>query len=329
MVQTNLDFQQALASGDLNSVRRVPKADLHAHAMLAGNRHDWEDWLGRLIPAPPEPMVGLDGMHRYLGEVWRPLARSRAAMEFGLRAAFRQARLDGVTVLEMSYDTAIFEFYPEGVAAAVAFLQVAHREEAPEIDFRPELGLNLANDLAGLSRWFDLAAGTGYFRSVDLYGPEGARDVRDFKPLYRQAAAMGWKRKAHAGEFGSAESVRAAVEALDLNEIQHGIGAADSPEVMRWLRDCGIQLNLCPTSNLRLGRVANLRAHPIRIMFDAGVRVTVNSDDIFLFDRTVSQEFLALYGAGLFSAAELDTIRFTALNDELSAQRHKEHGGEG
>lgn len=315
MDSASRDFQQALATGDLDGLRGIPKADLHCHGILAGNRRDWGAWLGRPVPVPPLPMDGLAGMHRYLGEVWRPLARSRAGMEFGLRAAFRQARADGVTVLEMSYDTVIFEFYPEGIESAVAILQAIQREEAPEIDFRPELGLNQAGDLDQMRAYFDAAAATGYFRTVDLYGPEGLRDLRDFVPFYRQAAKMGWKRKAHAGEFGTAESVRRAVEILELDAVQHGIGAADSPDVMRWLRDRGIQLNICPSSNVGLGRVPSLRDHPIRRLFDAGVRVTVNSDDIFLFDRTVSEEFLALYREGVFSPGELDAIRLAALGE--------------
>ena len=307
-------FQQALAAEDLDGLRGVPKGDLHCHGILAGNRRDWEAWLGGPVPVPPLPMDGLTGMHRYLGEVWRPLARTRAGMEFGLRAAFRQARADGVTVLEMSYDTVIFEFYPEGVDAAAAVLHAIHQEVAPEIDFRPELGLNQAGDLEQMKGYFDAVAATGYFRAVDLYGPEGVRELRDFVPFYRRAAALGWKRKAHAGEFGTAESVWRAVEMLELDAAQHGIGAADSPEVMRWLRNRGVQLNVCPSSNVGLGRVPSLREHPIRRLFDAGVRVTVNSDDIFLFDRTVSQEFLALYREGVFSAAELDAIRLAALD---------------
>lgn len=306
-------FRQALAAEDLDALRSVPKGDLHCHGILAGNRRDWEAWLGGPVPLPQLPMDGLSGMHRYLGEVWRPLARTRAGMEFGLRAAFRQARADGVTVLEMSYDTVIFEFYPEGVDAAVAILQAIHRAEAPEIDFRPELGLNRAGDLAQMKAYFEKAEATGYFRAVDLYGPENLRDIREFAPFYRRAKALDWKRKAHAGEFGTAESVRLAVEVLELDAVQHGIGAADSPEVMRWLRERGVQLNVCPSSNVALGRVPGLREHPIRRLCDAGVRVTVNSDDIFLFDQTVSQEFLALHREGVFSAAELDGIRLAAL----------------
>ena len=69
-----------------------------------------------------------------------------------------------------------------------------------------------------------------------------------------------------------------AVEVLELDEVQHGIAAAGSSRVMTELARRGVRLNICPTSNLKLGRVASLRDHPIRRLHDAGVRVTVNTD---------------------------------------------------
>jgi adenosine deaminase len=95
--------------------------------------------------------------------------------------------------------------------------------------------------------------------------------------------------------------------------VQHGIAAADSPQVMAELARLGVRLNICPTSNLKLGRVASLRDHPIRRLYDSGVRVSVNTDDPLVFGCSLSGEFLALFQAGLFTAAELDEIRLGAL----------------
>ena len=64
-----------------------------------------------------------------------------------------------------------------------------------------------------------------------------------------------------------------------------------------------------------LSRVENLAAHPIRTLFDAGVIVTVNTDDVLFFGNGVSEEFLALHRAGVFTAQELDEIRRNGLDD--------------
>ena len=64
-----------------------------------------------------------------------------------------------------------------------------------------------------------------------------------------------------------------------------------------------------------LGRVDRLETHPIRKLYDAGVRVTVNTDDVLVFGNGVSEEFLSLYQAKVFSADELDAIRREGLSD--------------
>ena len=121
------------------------------------------------------------------------------------------------------------------------------------------------------------------------------------------------KCKAHAGEFGTADSVKEAVETLHLDAVQHGIGAAASPGVMKWLATHGITLNVCPTSNIRLKRVRSYKTHPIRILADHGVKVTINTDDALIFGDGTSEQYLKLFRAGVFSAYELDEIRKTGL----------------
>ncbi len=131
----------------------------------------------------------------------------------------------------------------------------------------------------------------------------------------RMAKNNGLRLKAHVGEWGSADDVWRAVEELELDEVQHGIAAASSSAVMRMLAENHIRLNVCPTSNVMLGRVDRLETHPIRRLFDAGVKVTVNTDDVLVFGNGVSEEFLSLYQAKVFNADELDAIRRAGLSD--------------
>ena len=84
---------------------------------------------------------------------------------------------------------------------------------------------------------------------------------------------------------------------------------------MRFLANNQIRLNIFPTSNVMLGQVENLAAHPIRDIYDAGVRVTVNTDDVLIFGQGASEEFLDLYRAGALGAAELDEVRANGLHD--------------
>jgi hypothetical protein len=106
-----------------------------------------------------------------------------------------------------------------------------------------------------MAPWLDL----GFHTVLDLSGDELAQPIEVFQPLYRAAKSKGMRLKAHVGEWGTADDVWRAVEVLELDEVQHGIAAADSTAVMRFLADHQITLNICPTSNILLGRVARAR----------------------------------------------------------------------
>lgn len=121
--------------------------------------------------------------------------------------------------------------------------------------------------------------------------------------------------KAHVGEWGTAEDVMEAVKLLSLDEVQHGIAAVHSAEVMQFLKEKKIRLNITPTSNVMLGRVTDMAMHPIRQLYRAGIDVTINSDDILIFDSDVSKEYLRLYQSGCLEADELDDIRVNGLQE--------------
>ena len=113
----------------------------------------------------------------------------------------------------------------------------------------------------------------------------------------------------HVGESGTAEDVEAAIETLGLDEVHHGIGAATSAEVMKFLADNDIQLNVCPSSNVMLGYAPSYKEHPIKALYENGVKVTINTDDLLLFDSSIENEYLLLYRAGVLSAEQLNDIR--------------------
>ena len=137
--------------------------------------------------------------------------------------------------------------------------------------------------------------------------------IENFKSIYRRAKAEGLRLKAHVGEWGTADDVRRAVECLELDEVQHGIAAAEDPSVVRFLVDHHIRLNITPSSNYLLGRVEDLKTHPIAELYRSGVDVTINSDDVLIFDSDVSKEYLRLYQCGCLNVKELDDIRKNGL----------------
>ena len=310
----SIDFTEALSTDDLNAIRAAPKTDVHCHAFFSTRLENIERWIGHSLTKPPPKMNGLEEMMTYADTVLTSPIKHREGFEFVGVSAMDDAIQDGVVLLEMSFDIRLAEFYPDGVAGLCAFIERLVERYRKQADLRPELGFSRGNaEDPKLMRLAHEAVESGTFQSIDLYSRQEVCPPEVMKPLFTKAHAAGMKLKAHVGEFGGAEEVRRTVEVLDLDEVQHGIGAVESIEVMRWLSENRIQLNVCPTSNVMLGGVSDLASHPIRALFDNGVSVTINTDDLMIFGQSVSEEYRNLYRAGVFSAQELEDIRCASL----------------
>jgi len=308
-------FQEALTTGDIDALRAIPKSDLHNHALLGGHRALVSRWAGRDIAPLDRPLTSMADMHAWvdnrLGSLFAgPKGRLRA-----FEAAFVQAKHDGITRLEIGEDIWAVTLFDQDAAKLTRELSDVHARVAPDIKWIPQLGLSRHCPISALTNWLAPFLELGFFETLDLSGDELAQPIEGFRPLYRMAKAAGLRLKAHVGEWGDADSVWRAVGELELDEVQHGIAAAQSEAVMRFLADNRIRLNICPTSNIMLGRVETLATHPIRRLFDAGVVVTVNTDDVLVFGQGVSEEFLSLYQARVFDPEELDAIRLAGLSE--------------
>jgi adenosine deaminase len=310
-------FQAALQAGNLDAIRRVPKSDLHNHFFLGGNRALVSEWVGRDIAPLEHKLSSMAEMHEWVQARLGALFAGAQGRLKAFEATLVQAKLDGVTRLEIGEDVWAITLFDHDASKLTRELIAVQERVAPDIEWIPQLGLSRHCPVSDLTRWLSPFLELGTYRTIDLSGDEFAQPIERFRSLYRMAKNSGLRLKAHVGEWGSADDVWRAVEELELDEVQHGIAAANSPAVMRMLVDNRIRLNICPSSNVMLGRVEFLAEHPIRKLYDAGVKVTVNTDDVLAFGQSVSDEFLNLYRAGLLSAVELDDIRQNGLSDDL------------
>ncbi|WP_417309176.1 hypothetical protein [Devosia sp.] len=316
-----MTFEAALASHDRDALVAWPKSELHTHASLGGSRSFVRERTGIDIVPLDRVLASMDEMHDWVsanrvGEAFPGAAGRMLAIE----ATFVQARADGVTRLEAGEDVWALTLWDGDALGLTAAMRAIHQRVAPDIEWIAQLGLSRHCPIDALMRWAEPLLETGAYQSLDLYADEMAQPIGVFKPVYKAARDKGLRLKAHVGEWGTADDVWQAVEELGLDEVQHGIAAAQSPAVMRFLADHRIRLNICPTSNVMLGRVESIAKHPIRTLFDAGVIVTVNTDDVLVFGSSVSEEFIRLHQAGVFSAAELNQIRLNGLTDPVVAR---------
>ncbi|GFZ32994.1 adenosine deaminase family protein [Clostridium zeae] len=309
------EFIRALKNNDLNVMKTIPKSDLHNHSARGGNIKYIEDWIGKSIARPSDKFKNLHEMQLWNNKNINPLFRGLLGYEKRIEAAFAQAQNDGIKVLNMSIDADVIFHYGYQVEKLIDQLERLHHSFAPNVIFIPEIGFKTSTHIDIMCLLLELALSKKYFKSIDVYGNEPT--IPTLKKVYRRAKEKGLILKAHVGEFGTADLVKKAVEELELDQVQHGIAAASSKSVMKWLNDNKIQLNVCPTSNVLLSRVEKYNVHPIRKLYDNGVKVTINTDDMLIFNKSVSEEFLNLYDAGVFNAVELNEIRLNGLADYL------------
>jgi aminodeoxyfutalosine deaminase len=124
-----------------------------------------------------------------------------------------------------------------------------------------------------------------------LGGPEIGVPRPQFRPHFDAARAAGLRSVPHAGETTGPQTVWDALRLLGAERIGHGTSAAQDPELLAHLAATGIPLEVCPSSNIATRAVPSLAEHPIRAFRDAGVTITINSDDPPMFGTTLNHEY--------------------------------------
>ncbi|MEA2380898.1 MAG: adenosine deaminase [Solirubrobacteraceae bacterium] len=151
-----------------------------------------------------------------------------------------------------------------------------------------------------------------YVVGFQMAGDEAGYPPGPFAAAYAIAADAGLGCSVHAGEWAGAESVRAALE-LPVTRIGHGVRAIEDPALVAEIAQRGIVLECCPTSNVVLGVFPSFDAHPLPALRDAGVRVTLASDDPPYFGASVGGEYAVARERFGMSDAELIALTRTAI----------------
>jgi aminodeoxyfutalosine deaminase len=155
-----------------------------------------------------------------------------------------------------------------------------------------------------------------------LGGPEVGVARAQFKPHFDAARRLGLRSVPHAGETTGPRTVWEAIQLLGADRIGHGTSAVQDPKLLAHLAKQGIPLEVCPSSNVATRAVASLDEHPIQAFRDAGVTITVNSDDPSMFGTSLNQEYeiaARLLGLDAGGVAELAraAVRASFAPDDL------------
>jgi adenosine deaminase len=174
---------------------------------------------------------------------------------------------------------------------AIALIADVVRDRGPE---------NASAMLAQLNEVRNLGViGIGLGGSEQRWPPEA------FKTVYAEARRLGFHVTAHAGEAAGPESIWGAIRSLQIERIGHGARAGEDEELLAYLAETRLPLELCPLSNVRTGVVRCIDEHPARKLFERGLLLTINTDDPKMFGNCLAEEYRLLEERLGFSRPEL------------------------
>ena len=336
---------------DDDHVRRLPKFELHVHVegaapastiaeLAAANEVD-------LGVDDPSELYEYDDLTDFL-RVFDLVCRSQRTASDIHRVAYEAlsiAAAAGVRHREMFFSPTFllrhgvaFDTIWEGLSTAVADAALDHAISCTLI-----LDIDKPSGPAAALELIELASRCDRELLVGIGGDAGEIHV-DLPALaapFARARQLGFRTTMHLGEEGPASDIRAGVEQIGVERIDHGFSVLDDPQLTAELAARRLPFTVCPTSNRQIGLVTSIADHPVMKMIDAGLLVTLNSDNAAMFGIDLADEFCNVrdaFGLGLDALEDLALasveaswidadsrgtarIRFVADMDALRAER--------
>ncbi len=157
----------------------------------------------------------------------------------------------------------------------------------------------------------------------DIAGDEMRNPNSIFREAFTRAKANGLGITVHAGEVGLGDGVVDAIKLLHADRIGHGIQIASKPNLIEKVRQSGVTLEICPTSNVDTGAVPTLEKHPIRRLFDAGIPISLGDDDPTTSNINITSEYRLIAKEFSFTPKELATIVLAGAKAAFLPERDK------
>ena len=307
--------------------KNIPKVELHCHLEACFQPHTVKEigqTLGLDIPDDP-------GVFRQEWLITEPVDNLELALK-------KFANIQKLWGSEETIERLAFEACEYGVEQNIRIFELRYspdfiRAANPRLSFekiheaivrgvarakRPDFAVGLIGIVQKTLSLEDAAYTTDFiinykeaFVGIDMADMDIGFGIRRFAPLMLKAKQAGLHVTLHSGEENvpeAAQHVRVAVEELGAERIGHGIYIYRDPEVMNFIKRENVLLELCPTSNRLTNSVPSIRAHPLRKLMEAGVMVSINSDDPHLFGIDLCHEYDILHSELGLTEEDFDRI---------------------
>jgi adenosine deaminase len=271
----------------------------------------------------------LDKLELSRGILATPQIIERVSYEACLDAA-----AEGIRVLELRYSPGFvgmkhpkltFDSIHQGVLRGVL------RAEK-ELGGRLAVGLigimskDLGKELADKTADF-VIQNKDTFIGLDMAGDEMFFPISDFKPYFDKVRSAGLGLTVHSGEGRGrafAENVKKSILDLGTKRIGHGIAIHTEPDIVELVKEQGVTLEVCPTSNVLTGVVGSIKDHPIVKLINSGVKVALGSDDPQFFGISLSYEYEVLARELGFSVSDFDALNKNAVEASFISKEKME-----
>ncbi|GAB4426981.1 MAG: adenosine deaminase [Anaerolineales bacterium] len=212
------------------------------------------------------------------------------------REAVEDAAKDNIKYMELRFTPVALsraERFP--LHDVIDWVCTSAAEAAVEFDIKVRLIASVnrheSTELAEQVAWLAASHMERGIVGMDLAGNEAEFPARPFAPIFAEAQQAGLKLTIHAGEWAGAENVREAIEVTNADRIGHGVRVMEDENVVALARERSTTFEVCPTSNYQSGVIPALGDHPLPRMLQAGLNVTVNTDDPSVSRIDLSHEY--------------------------------------
>ncbi|HZT30286.1 MAG TPA: adenosine deaminase [Bryobacteraceae bacterium] len=289
------------------------KAELHLHLEGSVEPRTMRELAPDLSPQQIEELYRFEDFQGFLMCFKRVVERLRKPEDYALvtRRLLAQLAEEHVEYAEITISAGVVLWKKQDFAAVYEAIRESAQGSATQVrwilDAVRHFGVEHAMAVARLAaeRVEDGVVAFG------IGGDEARGPAEWFTEVFQFARDSGLRLTAHAGESAGPESVWGALR-IGAERIGHGIRSIEDPELVGYLREQDVPLEVCITSNLATGAVGSLNEHPVRQLFEAGVPIILNTDDPALFGASLSGEFELAATCFGFSEAELRQIAANA-----------------
>jgi adenosine deaminase len=314
-------------------IRRLPKAELHIHiegTLEPQMMFDLAERNGYDLPFPDVASVAaaykFRNLQSFLDIYYQGAAALQTPQDFYdlITGYFDRAAADGVRHAEIFVDPQThtgrgigFEVFMEGFRSAMADARSRH-------GISSDLILCFLRHLSGDDALTTIQQAEAHLEGVigvGLDSSEVGNPPELFAAAFSHARRLGLRTVAHAGEEGPPEYVVGALDVLGVERVDHGVRSLEDPNLVDRLRRDHVPLTVCPLSNVALRVVDRIADHPLPQMLEAGLLVSVNSDDPAYFGGYVGENYIALaddlgFGEQRLAMLAANSIESSFLNDE-------------